>query len=576
MVYFFWYKIGITTSALIFKQIKMKNIMNFKKRITLGVAVALLSGFAFAQTLQEGIANADSHKYAAARQIFTDMVNKNPSAENYFYLGNSYITQFEPNYEKATEQFTKGLQVDKKSYLNRIGLASVQLGKGDKSAVNEIQNIVRDSKEKDAEVLYRAAEALTLFGGATNADLAIDLLNKAIDRSAKNGTPANYYYTLGDAYRLKLTTSPQVAGAAMTAYEKALPTASNKASVYTRIGTLWMQAQQWQQAKQNIDRAIATDATYAPAYKAKAAYDIKYQQNALATQDLVSYAKYADEDSDTQLEISKLFFTNEDYGNSKLFLDKVFDKVEDPIKYKLRAYLRYADGEYAGAKTDMDTFISKADKMRVLPADQGLEGLLAAALAKNEKDETKKNALIAESRQKIATVKAAKDETMKWDEELMKINGGGTVNQAAVDAGPTTPKIEEFKKKVAANPQDTDALFHLANAYQEAKNWNGAILTWQKMIGLLPDWAPAYYSQGLAYQHAEQNELAVSAYEKYIAAVKPAELDANKETLSYAYFAVAYLVKDKNLDKAKDYVAKSVNLNPGYQDAINLNKQLNK
>ena len=457
-----------------------------------------------------------------------------------------------------------------------VGLASVKLGKGDKSAVTEIQNIVRDSKEKDAEVLYRAAEALTLFGGAQNADLAIEYLNKAVERSAKNGTPANYYYTLGDAYRLKLTTSPQVAGAAMTAYEKALPTAKNKASVYTRIGTLWMQAQQWQQAKQNIDKAISIDPTYAPAYKAKAGYSIKYQQNALATQDLINYAKYADEDANTQLEISKLFFTNEDYANSKTYLDKVFDKVDDPIKYKLRAYLLYADGDYAGAKTAMDTFISKADKSRVLPADQGLEGLLAAGLAEKEKDATKKAALLAESQQKLAIAKAAKDETMKWDDELLKIKGGGGVNQAAVDAGPTNPQIEGLKKMVAANPQDTDALFKLANAYQEAKNWNGAIMSWQKMSGLLPDWAPAYYSTGYAYQQAGQSELAKSAYEKFINTVKPSEMEANKEILSYAYFAVAYLVKENDPIKAKDYAAKSVQLNPTYQDAVNLNKQLNK
>lgn len=554
----------------------MKDIMNLTKKIALGVAVGFFSNFAFAQTLQDGIASADSHKYANAKQVFNQMVTKSPTAENYFYLGNSYLTQFEPNFELALENFNKGLAADKKSNLNKLGLASVKLAKGDKSAVAEIQSIVSDARDKDPEVLYRAAEALTLFGGASNADLAIDFLNRAVEKSQKSGTPAYYYYTLGDAYRLKLTNSPQVAGSAMTAYEKALPIAKNKASVYTRIGTLWMQAQQWQKAKESIDRAIASDPTYAPAYKAKAAYNIKYQNNALATQDLMNYAKYADEDPDTQLEISKLFFTNEDYANSKTYLDKVFDKVNDPIKYKLRAYLQYADGDYAAAKASMDEFIAKAEKSRIQPADQGLLGLIAAGLAHKETDAAKKSALTTEAQQKIAIAKAAKDETMNWDAELLKIKGGGGISQSAVDSGPTTPQIEELKKKVVENPQDTDALFKLANAYQEAKNWNGAVLSWQKMSGLLPDWAPAYYSQGYAYQQAGNNELAKMAYEKFIATVKPADVEANKETLSYAYFAVAYLVKDSDIAKAKEYAAKSVQLNPTYQDAINLNKALNK
>lgn len=541
------------------------------KRIVIGAAVLFFGNFAFAQSLQEGITSVDSDKFAQAKQNFTAMIAKEPTADNYFYLGNTYLKQVEPDYAKASESFTKGLAADSKSYLNKIGLATIKLGKGDKSAIAEIQGIVKDSKEKDPEVLFRAAEALTLFEKNNAPDVAIDYMNKAIEKGQKKGVPANYYYSLGDAYRLK-----KLPGDAMTAYEKALPIAKSKASVYTRMATLWMAAQQWKLADENIKKAIAADATYAPAYKAKAAYNIKYQQNALATQDLINYAKYADEDPYTQLEIAKLYFTNEDYANAKTTLDKVFDKVDDAIKYKLKSYIQYGDGDYAGAKQNMDTFISKVEKSRVMPGDQGLQGLIAAGLAKNEKDAAKKQALMTESQQKIALAKAAKDETLKWDEELTKIAGGGGASASAAEAGPTNPQIEALKKKVAGNPQDTDALYQLANAYQEAKNWNGAILTWQKMSNLLPDWAPAYYSLGYAYQQAQNTDMAKLSYEKYIAAVKPAEIEANKETLSYAYFAVAYLVKGSDPAKAKQYTAKSLEYNPTYQDAINLNKELNK
>lgn len=545
-------------------------IMNVKK-IAFGAAVVFFANFASAQTVQDGINSIDSDKFAQAKTNFTDMIAKAPTAENYFYLGNTFLRQGEPDFAKATESFNKGLALDAKSYLNKIGLAAVKLGKGDKNAIAEIQKIVTDSREKDAEVLFRAAEALTLFEKNNSPDLAIQFLNKAIERAAKKEVPAHYYYTLGDAYRLK-----RIPGDAMTAYDKALPVAKNKASVYTRMGTLWMAAQQWQQAKTNIDKAIATDATYAPAYKALAAYDIKYQENAKATQDLINYTKYADEDPYTQLEIAKLYFTNEDYANSKMILDKIFDKVDDPIKFKLRAYQLYADGKYAEAKQSMDSFVSQAEKSRVQPADQGLQGLIAAGLAKDEKDAAKKTALMTEAQQKVAIAKGAKDETLKWDMELAKIAGGGAVSQGSADTGPTNPTIEGLKQKVAANAQDTDSLFKLATAYQDAKNWNGAILTWQKMSTLLPDWAPAYYSQGYSYQQAGNNDAAKIAYEKFISTVKPADMEANKQTLAYAYFAVAYMNKDSDLAKAKDYVAKSLQLDPTYQDAVKLNGEINK
>ncbi len=537
-------------------------------------SVAVFAQFGFAQTLQEGTEAIDSHKYAKAKEIFSSMVASSPTAENYFYLGNTYLSQNDPNFAIAAENFNKGAAIGKRDFLNKIGLASIKLGKGDKSGIIEIQNIVKESKEKDAEVLYRAGEALTMYDKVNDPILAIDYINKAIEKSKI--VPAYYYYTLGDAYRMQLTNSPQVAGSAMTAYDKALPIAKNKASVYTRMATLWMAAKQWQLAKENIDKAIAADASYAPVYKAKAGFDIKYQQNALATQDLVNYAKYADEDPYTQLEIAKLFFTNEDYENAKTTLDKVFDKVDDPIKYKLRAYLLYANGDYAAAKSNMEQFVSKADKSRLQTGDEGLLGLISVGLAKNEKDEAVKASLLADAKAKVAKAKAAKDETFNWDEELAKIAGGGTISQASADEGPTSPEITALKTQVKANPQDTNVLFKLATAYQDVKNWNGAILTWQKISGLLPDWAPGYYSQGYAYQQAGQTELAKLNYEKFISKVKPNEVEANKEILSYAYFAVAYLVKDSDKVKAKQYAAKSVELNPSYKDAQSLVAELNK
>lgn len=544
--------------------------MNLTRRVVLTAAVGFFTNLTFAQSVQDGINFVDSQKYAKAKQNFTDLINQNPKdASNFFYLGNIYLTQFDPNFTEAQDSFNKGLALDPKSYLNKIGLASVKLGKGDRSAIAEIQQIVKDSKEKDAEVLFRAGEALTLFEKNNSPDLAISYLNKAIEKAQKNGVPAHYYYSLGDAYRLK-----KDPGNAMSAYDKAEAVAKNKASVYTRKGTLWIAAQQWQQAKQNIDKAIAVDPTYAPAYKALAGFNIKYQKNAEATQNLINYTKYADEDPYTQLEIAKLYFTNEDYANAKTTLNAVFDKVNDPIKYKLRAYILYGEGDYIGAKQNMDLFISQVDKSRVQPSDEGLQGLIAAGMAKGEKDAAKKAQLDAIAQQKIAIAKAAKDETLKWDEELAKVKGG--INSASVEQGPTSPAIEALKKKIVENPSDTDSLYKLATEYQNVQNWNGAILTWGKMISALPEWAPAYYSQGYAYQQAKNNDMAKASYEKFISLVKPAEIEASKPSLGYAYFFVAFMEKDSNPEKAKQDVAKSLEYEPTYQDAINLQKALNK
>lgn len=545
--------------------------MKLSKKLLIGAAAGFLFNFSTAQTVTEGIINLDSHKFAKAKQIYTDLITKAPTADNYFYLGNSYLTQFEPNFEKAQENFSKGLAADAKSHLNKIGMATVRLGKGDKTAVAALQQIAKDSREKDAEVLYRIGEALTMFDYNSSPDLAIGFLNKAVEKAGKAGVPAHYYYTLGDAYRLK-----KEPGDAMTAYDKAVVVAKNKASVYTRMGSLWMAAQQWKLAKENLDKALALDPTYAPVYRALANYNILYGNHDIATANLMNYTKFADEDPATLLEISKLHFTNENYAESKNVLNKVFDKVTDPIKYKLKAYLLYQDGDYAGAKQNMDLFMSKAEKSRIIPSDSGLMGLIAAGLATKETDEAKKAALMQQSAQGISIAKNAKDQTLDWDAELSGLKYG-KITQAQINAGPTNASIEALKAQFKANPSDTNALFNLANAYQDAKNWYGAADTWNHMTELLPTWEPGYYSKGYAYQNAGNPQLAIVAFQKYIDLVnaKPAaEQAALKENVVGAYYSIAYLLQKENRAQALENLNKALLLNPTDASSLALKRAL--
>jgi tetratricopeptide (TPR) repeat protein len=553
----------------------MKYRFGLPKKIVFGAAATFLLSFASAQTVSEGIINLDSHKYAKAKEIFNQMIAKSPTAENYYYLGYSYLSQFEPNFELAKENFDKGLAIDSKSYLNKIGLATIKLGKGQKaSAITELTQVAKESKEKDAEVLYRIGEALTMFENNNDPALAITYINKAIEKAQKYGVPAYYYYTLGDAYRL--TRDP---GNAMTAYDRASEVAKNKASVFYRMATLWMAAKQYKKAEENIVKAINTDATYAPAYKAQAQYNKIFQRHEETTQSLINYTKYADEDPSTALEIAKLYFINSDFAESKATLDKVFDKVNDPIKFKLRAYLQYNENDFVNAKTNLETYYAKVEQSRIIPSDAGLEAVIYAGLASKEADAAAKAALMQKANEKLAVVKAAKDDTLDWDSEFAKASSGAAELQAKADAGPSNDNIVALKKQVAANKEDTTALFNLAMAYQEVSNWDGAALAWQKMNDLLPTWEPAYYSKGYALQQAGYKELAAVAFQKYIdvALTKtPAEQQALQETLFGAYYSVAYLLHTTDKVKANEALQKALAMKPNDKNSLLLQKELMK
>lgn len=553
----------------------MKYSINVPKKVVMSAVATLVLSFASAQTVAEGINYLDSHKYAKAKEVFNQLIAKSPSAENYFYLGNAYLVQFEPNFDKAKENFDKGLALDSKSYLNKIGLAAIKIGKGQKaSAITDLTQIAKDSREKDPEVLYRIGEALSMYENSNDPNLAITYLDKAIQKAAdKDGVPAHYYYTLGDAYRM--IKNP---GSAMSAYENASSIAKNKASVFYRMATLWMAAKQYKKAEENINKAITTDPTYAPAYKAQAEYNRVFQRPEETTKGLISYTKYADEDPSTTLEIAKLYFINNDFAESKATLDKVFDKVSDPIKYKLKAYLQYEDNDFAGAKTNLETYLQNIEKSRIIPSDSGLEALIYAGLATKETDATAKASLMQKSAEKMAVVKAANDDTLNWDTEYAKVISGASELKAKADAGPTNETIEGLKKQASVNKEDTTVLFNLAQAYEAASNWEGSAITWQKINELLPTWEPAYYSKGYALQKGGYNQPAALAYMKYIDVVmaKPAaEQQPLQDNLYGAYYNVALLLKDADKAKAVENINKALAIKPTDQSALSLQKLLN-
>ncbi|ASK29585.1 hypothetical protein CEY12_05450 [Chryseobacterium sp. T16E-39] len=155
--------------------------------------------------------------------------------------------------------------------------------------------------------------------------------------------------------------------------------------------------------------------------------------------------------------------------------------------------------------------------------------------------------------------------------QTTQVDSTKTTNTA--QSGNTT--IDGLKKQIETNPKDTESLAKLAAAYQEASDWTNAVDTWKKISVLLPDWAPSYYSQAYAYQAAKDDANAKIAYEKYIATVKPEEVEQNKKNLAYAYFYLAFTEQKSDPNKAKEHIAKSIQYDPSNQDAVKLSKALN-
>ncbi|AQX05955.1 tetratricopeptide repeat protein [Elizabethkingia meningoseptica] len=148
----------------------------------------------------------------------------------------------------------------------------------------------------------------------------------------------------------------------------------------------------------------------------------------------------------------------------------------------------------------------------------------------------------------------------------------GSVNVAYAQTVDSTQQTQTTEQ---AKPQDNEALVKQAIAFQEKQDWNNALATWKKVSTALPDWAPSYYGQGYVYQSLKDKANAQAAYEKFIALVKPEELEANKQNLTYAHMYVAYALYETNKDEAKKHIAKALEYDPNNEDAKKLSKSIN-
>ena len=80
-----------------------------------------------------------------------------------------------------------------------------------------------------------------------------------------------------------------------------------------------------------------------------------------------------------------------------------------------------------------------------------------------------------------------------------------------------------------------------------------------------------YYSKGYVYLNLKDDGDAITAYEKSISMMKHEDLEANNKNTAYAHFFVAHSYAQTDKKKAKQHIAKSLELDATNEEAFKLN-----
>ena len=119
--------------------------------------------------------------------------------------------------------------------------------------------------------------------------------------------------------------------------------------------------------------------------------------------------------------------------------------------------------------------------------------------------------------------------------------------------------FDEVQRKLKENPNDPDALFHMADLYERNAQYKEAIETYKKALKIRPGSGYIYFKIGTAYDRINQPAEAVTAFQS---AIKLMPTNA----VAYNNMGVAY----GKLNKPDNEIAalkKAIKLRPRYSSA---------
>ncbi|MDI9866675.1 hypothetical protein QM480_20220 [Flectobacillus sp. DC10W] len=315
-------------------KVKMKSLL---------VAVSLLfAGAANAQTVQQGLSQLDGDQPSKAKATFESLVAAAPTAENQFYLG--YYNLRVGHLDAAKAAFEKGLTVDAKNPLNAVGLAAIKVANHKVAEAKvDFDKIIADTKSKNADVLFRIAEAYVMFYDVNNGEEAnkgnndpaeaIRLIDMIPEKTKVKELTVDMNTVKGDAYLIKNDGGP-----AVSAYEQA-NFKEKSAKLYTKIGVVYLRGKNYQYTVNAYQSAVETDSNYAPIYKRFGEYYNIFNRYKDASKYYRKYVSKAEASPTILLSTAKLLFLAKDYTGSMEFTSQAeAGGAKDNDIYRMKGY----------------------------------------------------------------------------------------------------------------------------------------------------------------------------------------------------------------------------------------------
>ncbi|TAH38379.1 MAG: tetratricopeptide repeat protein [Bacteroidetes bacterium] len=338
-----------------------------KRIILISLFMGSFPLFTFAQTLDDAKKLTENEQYDAASSIYKQLISREPDNGTIFYYYGENLLLSE-NVDSAKVVFKNGLNVDPSSLLLKIGEAKILLdfsnvleakSAADKEPTDQslksryeeartsvatgtamIQAAVAAAPSKSATVYVEAADAFIKYKNK-NLEEAKKYLDKALAIDPKN-VQANILF--GDLYG-------ELNNGSLAAefYNKALDLNLNSARAIVSKGRLYKRSTNYDGAALEFENAIQVDPNYAPAYRELGETQFKQGKLSKAKENYKKYLELSKNNCSARIRYASFLYLSKDYSAALTELGQVEKNCDNGNLTLLRvyAYCYYETKDYA-------------------------------------------------------------------------------------------------------------------------------------------------------------------------------------------------------------------------------------
>ncbi len=447
----------------IMKLLKSKEM---KKSASLLFLSALFTLSAFAQSVQEGVNHLYAGRNVSAKTTFDKMLASNPNnMEATYWLGQTHIATEDET--AARQVYEKALASNGNAPLVLAGMGHVELLEGKTNEARQrFETAISMSRGKkgDDPMVLNAIGRANVESKTGDVAYAIAKLNAAAAAAPNN---PDIFINLGNAYR-----KARDGGQAVTNYMKAA--AANPALANYRMALIYQTQRNWDIFNDHLNKSIAADSKFAPAYNSQYNYQLLYKKDFAAANAIAQkYINASDPSIQNDYFKAQASFLQKNYDEAiatgKNILSQVGDQAR-PNLYRLLTYSYLAKGDTATAKGYVDTLFAKAKVDDIVAQDYSLK---ADVYSKDYPDQVVAIYLEAASEDTSRANKVAiLQEALEW----------ARTNNRKIPEGDI--RLEIYKLNPSPNPA---ALFQIGLPYYQGGNFVRADSVFKQYSKAFPD-----------------------------------------------------------------------------------------